>query len=396
MNEAPPHSEENPTRHDANEPPPAHTTPPCGDTPALAFPPGKAKGSSAGAGGFLKREFFYIIVLLLVVLAGSLRTWRAFETRQPTSSVDPVFQRDLDQRFEEKLEALKAVNHPRALFAVGVGFLNLALLCGGIGIALVVLALWISRGCILAPMASDAPPWGLWDVLKVAALFAGGGALFMLILRAETIQAFASPRTPAAFVLSGLLLIGAAIVVAREERGARLEDLGIKRAGFVRGVVLGLLAFVLLQPVLYGLGRAHAEAAKAWPRTIPHPFLQQPAHELLATPSLLAFLLGVFSVVVIAPVAEELLFRGLLLPALRRWAKPLAAVWLSGAFFGAAHASQADMFVFLPMFVMGVVLGYLYDRTRTLAAPLAAHATYNALVVLQLLAYRLVLTAQVS
>jgi len=390
MNEFPTHPEENPVRPDAEERPPAVDVPPCCDPamPAFQETPGE---ESALVRDFLKREFFYIVVVFLVMLTGLFQTWRAYKTREPASSVEPILVGELDTRVAEKIEVLKEANHPVALVATGVGLLRSTLFWAGIAIAVLVLALWIARGCILAPIPSNASPWGLWDVLKVAALFAGGGALLMAILRANDIQAFASSRTPTASILASLLLIGAAIVVIREEHRASLADIGIRRDGFVRGVILGLIAFVLLQPILHGLATLHAKAADSFP-----PTLQRSAHELLVTPSGPAFLLGIFAAVVIAPVTEEILFRGLLLPALRRWMRPLAAVWLSAAFFGAAHASEADVFVLVPMFVMGVVLGYLYDRTRTLAASLTAHITYNALVVLNLMTCRFVLMAEVS
>lgn len=91
----------------------------------------------------------------------------------------------------------------------------------------------------------------------------------------------------------------------------------------------------------------------------------------------------VVAVVVMAPVAEEFLFRGLFLEALRRrWGGPWAVV-LSGATFAAAHF---DPTLFLALWLAGVGLGWLYVRTQSLVPSTIAHATFNALSVAMALA----------
>lgn len=78
--------------------------------------------------------------------------------------------------------------------------------------------------------------------------------------------------------------------------------------------------------------------------------------------------------VVIAPVTEELLFRGLVLNALLRRYSPLVAVLFSALLFALLHMNPWQLPVAM---VSGVLLGWLYVRTRSLWPCLLGHAFMN-------------------
>lgn len=84
---------------------------------------------------------------------------------------------------------------------------------------------------------------------------------------------------------------------------------------------------------------------------------------------------------------EEMIYRGLVLPILRRWTGNVhAAVWLSAAMFSAMHL---QFYGFLPRLILGALLGYLFVWSRSIWAPIAAHFTNNALaLILMFLMYR--------
>lgn len=89
-----------------------------------------------------------------------------------------------------------------------------------------------------------------------------------------------------------------------------------------------------------------------------------------------------FSAVILAPVSEEVLFRGLFYPALKQFNRPLVALGLSSVIFGAFHVHLPS---FLPLTLFAVVLVVLRDRTQNLLAPITAHATFNLANVLAML-----------
>lgn len=84
---------------------------------------------------------------------------------------------------------------------------------------------------------------------------------------------------------------------------------------------------------------------------------------------------GVVSIVLLAPVAEELLFRGAVQRHLAAvWHHPAGAVCASALIFGLVHANPAQMpFAAL----MGLVLGWVYHRTGSLLLCIVMHMVNN-------------------
>jgi membrane protease YdiL (CAAX protease family) len=84
--------------------------------------------------------------------------------------------------------------------------------------------------------------------------------------------------------------------------------------------------------------------------------------------------LAVFAVV-IAPVAEEFIFRGMLFPFVKQLGFPKLA-WLGVSFlFALIHANAA---IFLSLFVLALALAWLYEKTDCLLAPIFVHSLFNA------------------
>jgi membrane protease YdiL (CAAX protease family) len=79
--------------------------------------------------------------------------------------------------------------------------------------------------------------------------------------------------------------------------------------------------------------------------------------------------------VVIAPLVEETLFRGIFYGALRSRMRPVLAMAVSGAVFGLVHL---DLVAAVPLTALGMILAYLYERTGSLTAPAVAHGLVNA------------------
>jgi membrane protease YdiL (CAAX protease family) len=84
--------------------------------------------------------------------------------------------------------------------------------------------------------------------------------------------------------------------------------------------------------------------------------------------------LGFFAVV-LAPVAEEFFFRGMLFPFVKQRGWPRLAWFGVSALFALIHF---DADIFAPLFVFALALTWLYERTNNLLAPIAAHALFNA------------------
>ena len=85
---------------------------------------------------------------------------------------------------------------------------------------------------------------------------------------------------------------------------------------------------------------------------------------------------AVFGIIAIvcAPVIEEILFRGILYPAIKRLGFPQTALWLTALLFALSHANTMT---FLPLVLLALLLTWLYERTGNLLTPILAHAAFN-------------------
>ena len=75
-----------------------------------------------------------------------------------------------------------------------------------------------------------------------------------------------------------------------------------------------------------------------------------------------------------APVFEEIVFRGFLLPSLTRYLPVSGAIAASAFLFAVAHLSVSEI---LPLATLGAVLGFVYTRSRNLLAPMLLHSLWN-------------------
>jgi membrane protease YdiL (CAAX protease family) len=96
----------------------------------------------------------------------------------------------------------------------------------------------------------------------------------------------------------------------------------------------------------------------------------------------LALALLAFTAVVLAPLFEETIFRGALLPVLATRLGPLPGVLLSGLLFAMAHISVGEL---APLTVLGVGLGLVRLRSGRLWPSVLMHGLWNAVTFLNLL-----------
>ncbi len=79
-------------------------------------------------------------------------------------------------------------------------------------------------------------------------------------------------------------------------------------------------------------------------------------------------------VAVLAPVFEETLFRGFFLTSLTRYLPTWGAIIASAVLFAVAHLNISDL---LPLTALGMVLGFVYTRSRNLLASMLLHGIWN-------------------
>ena len=95
----------------------------------------------------------------------------------------------------------------------------------------------------------------------------------------------------------------------------------------------------------------------------------------------LYFVLTALSIVVIAPLLEETLFRGFLQSFLRQRLGPKYAIGISSFLFACFHYSMGQGWNNIPIIVtllpLAFFLGYLYEKQKSLFASISLHAAFN-------------------
>lgn len=149
------------------------------------------------------------------------------------------------------------------------------------------------------------------------------------------------------------------------------------RVGLWSGILVGLVGVLVIVPIVTVQLRM---GTLVWEWIQPE--VEPPQHPVLLALNtsdwgrwgIVQLLLGA---VVIAPLAEELLFRGVLLQTLCRHLRlGWAAILFSSVLFGCVHVGQPQ--AVLPLTSMGIILGYLRLRSGSLGPCILAHILFNA------------------
>ena len=223
---------------------------------------------------------------------------------------------------------------------------------------------------VLAPMPDDRPPWNAGVVLVAAALW-----VFHLAARLVSewrLLTDAAPDAPTLqTVQSGLLqstVLTALLLLLLSQFGrVSAVPFGVRGDRWRGDVAAGVLGFLAAMPAVF-LVSLLTSPLRSEERT--HGLLQL----LQKTPTAETYFWVGVSVVVAAPLFEELLFRVILQGALRSRLSAAAAIALSSAAFAFVHGFP-DSLALLPL---AVVLGYVFERRRSWLAVVVLHALFNA------------------
>ena len=163
--------------------------------------------------------------------------------------------------------------------------------------------------------------------------------------------------------------LGAALFLAGRDTSlaAAFEALGMRRP---RRPWIGTMLLALLMYLAF---------AATFASLVTDPEQVDVADELGFDQSTLGAISAAFLIVLVAPVAEEVFFRGFFFGGLRTRLPFVFAALLSGVFFGAIHLTTGNIAVGVQLSVLGIVLAYLYERSGSLWSPIALHAINNAL-----------------
>jgi membrane protease YdiL (CAAX protease family) len=209
-------------------------------------------------------------------------------------------------------------------------------------------------------------PFGIADALTAGVL-----ALWMISV---IWNSFDAPKTItlqaiiANSVVYGTLVMGICGVIGFQRRSAA-EMFGLSPSLFPKAAVTGLLWLVVTYPLIAAAQTVIREVDGVGDdsQMIVRYFLEHPDLKHRAAVILMA--------VVVAPVAEEVLFRGYFYGVIRRFGGRIPALLTSSLIFAAIHVHLPSM---PGLLLLAISLCLLYEHTGSLWGPITMHAAFNA------------------
>jgi membrane protease YdiL (CAAX protease family) len=209
-------------------------------------------------------------------------------------------------------------------------------------------------------------------------LFAGG---LILIVITQLFANVDSTRVslPANIDTRGLLLsalyfwglVLGTILLSLRLRGVRLSTVfGLDQLPLRKSILWGVSLLVCALPLIFAASYLASYFLHSDPTTDSQEIIQIFEHSKSIGERLPIILLAV----VIAPVAEELAFRGYLYGVMRRYFGALPALVFTAVLFAIIHLNVPTLF---PLFILSCLFTVSYEATGSLLVPMTMHALFN-------------------
>ncbi|XAL98173.1 CPBP family intramembrane metalloprotease [Phycisphaeraceae bacterium D3-23] len=266
----------------------------------------------------------------------------------------------------------------------------LALTAGMLGL------LW--AGGAMTPKALQRGPkrdvgMGVGDVLAAFGLYALGmvlaglvGGVWMQAVGAQTFEEMSLLDIARFSLVSSIVMFGPGIayLVWRLQRGGNLRLGGVVPRHPIRDIGVAAIALPVAFLGAIALGLITLIVFELFGYTTPdhgHVVLEMLANN--DSPTVLLFMS--ISAVVLAPLTEEFFFRGFVQTAVqstlghqRRW----TSIFITASFFGVIHLGSVPPPMVAPLILLGVIFGWVYERTGSIWCAVLVHAGYNGINVL--------------
>jgi uncharacterized protein len=290
------------------------------------------------------------------------------------------------QQREEKLAALKAsqqVIAENALYKLTLlGIVPIFGFLIGLGLLIFVIAQRFMKGKTSLLAQNGEIGWATpWDVETILQVFIVGffffGQLFVPLLVQALVGGIPELRPTGNVRLQALYVLVTYILVASGALGIMYFSLkpffplpeGWFRSRFQsRWFLWGIGGYCAALPIVTLVSLINQQIWQGQGGS--NPLLQL----VLESRDPTALVIFFFTAAIAAPLFEEILFRGFLLPSLTRYMSVSFAIAFSASLFAVAHLSLSEV---LPLTSLGIVLGVVYTRSRNLLAPMLVHSLWN-------------------
>ena len=153
-------------------------------------------------------------------------------------------------------------------------------------------------------------------------------------------------------------------------RGATVRDLGFRYYSILKTIWYTFISliFIFLISFLYVLALKSILGIEAPPSKV---------DELISNRNISSNILIIITAIV-APFCEEIYFRGFLYSAFKKNFGVTVALFLSSFLFALAHL---ELYSFIPIMVIGWLLAYIFEKTKSIFAVIFLHAVYNLILI---------------
>ena len=222
--------------------------------------------------------------------------------------------------------------------------------------------------------------WDLGDILLISVIVFGSRIPIYQITK--RIFSFSWSPLVVNFIINliqSLLLIVLTLGFVVFKYNHSLTFFGLKKIRPVKNINYGLfggiaiwLLITLINNCIYTVT---TELFQCRPPT------QAAVKNLLSSENLFLFLAHSLLIVIIAPITEEIFFRGFIYLYCKNKVGTKWGIIISALAFGIAHF---DFWIFLPTFSGGVILAWIYEKTDSLYPAMIAHGTWNGIIIILL------------
>jgi len=333
---------------------------------------------------FFKREKQYGILFLLMLIGFGYFHFYAIKPVPPADSQALANFRVAEQKLQDQfaeagsMESFAKDNPEAAVILQSLMIVAVALFVIGLTINLLILFNPGWRKKLTNQLEPAKTDWRISMVFKILLLFmaANFGIGLIVGLIHENLFGRGSEnffllfQTTLADITLFLLM-----VYLIHQAGGHWRDLGFRsgRRGIWGEIVTGVVGYMAVFPVflLSLLGLVILANFLAYEPT-PHPLVTVFLEEENRSPILIVY--SILLATVVGPIFEEIFFRGYCYPIFKkRWGRGFALV-LTAMFFAFVHNNE---FAFFPIFILGLGLGYLYDKRQSLYGPMTLHVIHN-------------------
>jgi membrane protease YdiL (CAAX protease family) len=213
-------------------------------------------------------------------------------------------------------------------------------------------------------------PYRLWDIAVVLLLFLMFAGQLLMIPDEEKSPAPITPENIlTTIVILGILACFATTVVSL--RISPIDWLGLHWKSWRSVFWIAPLSLLVMWSIFGGLMWA---GYMDWMEMLGVDTVQESVRTLRDSddPAILGWM--TFAALVAAPICEEVIFRGYCYPVLKKYGGAMASLVTTSLIFACAHGNLPSA---LPLFLLGMLLVYTYERTGSLWAPVAVHFLFN-------------------